>query len=146
MKKTLKILLFTLFLIVAMSTISKVEAASAKIVASKNPASVGDNVTITVTINAATWNVKASGAGISWHKPGDFDDLKNKTTTQNFTLDTSSAGSKTIVLSGDVTDESGATSNVNSTVTVVVTEKTPESNNNNNNNNKPNDTPTPSKS
>ncbi|MCI9365855.1 MAG: cadherin-like beta sandwich domain-containing protein [Clostridia bacterium] len=140
MKKTIKILLLTLFAIIGMSLLSNVNAASAKIKASKNQATVGEKVTITVTINAAAWDVKATGATSS-HYVDNTDDLKNKTTTKTMNLDTSSAGSKTIVLSGDVTDESGQTSNVNETVTVVVSAATSAPNNNNNNNSNNNNKP-----
>lgn len=149
MKRTIKILLLTIFALIAISLFTSVNAASASIKASKTQASVGDKVTITVTINAATWNVKATGAA-SGNYVGNTEDLQNTTTTKTINLDTSKAGSKTIVLSGDVTDASGATSNVNGTVTVVVSEKqsTPPPTTNNNgggssNNNQPT---TPSKS
>lgn len=134
MKKTIKILLLTIFAIFGISMLSSVNAASASAKASKAQVSVGDNATITVTINAAAWNVKATGAA-SKSYVGNTDDLKNGTTTDSIKIDTSSAGSKTIVLSGDITDESGKTTTVNSTATVVVSEKTTTNNNNNNNNN-----------
>lgn len=134
MKKTIKILLLTAIAIVGMSIFSKVSAASASAKASKAQVSVGDNATVTITINAAAWNLKVTGAA-SKSYVGNTDDLKNKTTTDSIKIDTSSTGSKTIVLSGDITDESGKTTTVNSTATIVVNEKTASSNNNSNNNN-----------
>ncbi len=134
MKRTIKILLLTAIAIVGMSIFSKVNAASASAKASKGQVSVGDNATVTITINAAAWNVKVTGAA-SKSYVGNTDDLKNKTTTDSIKIDTSSTGAKTIVLSGDITDESGKTTTVNSTATIVVNEKTASSNNNSNNNN-----------
>ena len=147
MKITIKTLLLTILAIIGISLLSNVNAANASIKASKTQANVGDKVTITVTINAAAWNVKVTGA-VSGSYADNTEDLQNKTTTKTISLDTSKAGSKTVVISGDVTDASGATSNVNGTVTVVVSEKqTPPANNNNgggsSNNNQP---ATPSKS
>lgn len=124
MKRILKILLITLFLIFAISMLSNVKGASATIKASKNPASVGDSVTINININAASWNLKASGTGVKGGTYVGFTpNLNNESKTEKLTLDTSTTGSKTIILSGDVTDESGATTNVNTSVTVVVNEK-----------------------
>lgn len=130
MKKTLKILLLTLFLIFAISMLSNVKGASASIKASKNPASVGDSVTINININAASWNLKASGTGVKGGTYVGFTpNLNNESKTEKLTLDTSTTGSKTIILSGDVTDESGATTQVNTSVTVVVNEKKQTNNN-----------------
>jgi len=143
MKRTIKILLLTILILASISIFSSVNAASATVKASKSQATVGEKVTITVTINAAAWDVKATGA-VSGHYVDNTDDLKNKTTTKTINLDTSSAGSKTIVLSGDVTDESGKTSGVNATATVVVSEATaPQTTPQSTNNDKPK---TPSKS
>lgn len=124
MKRTLKILLLTVFLIFAISMLSNVKGANATITASKNPASVGDSVTINVNINAASWNLKASGTGVSGGTYVGFtSNLNNESKTEKLTLDTSTSGSKTIILSGDVTDENGSTTPINTSVTVVVNER-----------------------
>lgn len=135
MKKTFKILLLTMLVIAGISIFSNVKAATASIKASKNPASVGDSVTITVTINAAAWNLKATGSGISGgNYVGYTNDANNATKTETLKLDTSSAGTKTIILSGDVTDgDTGVTSSINSSVSVVINEKAPTNNSGNNN-------------
>lgn len=147
MKKIIRILLLTIFALIGISAMSNVKAASASIKASKNPANVGDKVTITVTINAAAWDLKVSGNGISSDQYVDnTNDGNNATTTKTLTLDTSGAGSRTIVLSGDVTDgDTMATKKINTSVSVVVNEKpatpppasttTPSNNDSNNNNN-----------
>lgn len=147
MKKIIRILLLTIFALIGISAMSNVKAASASIKASKNPANVGDKVTITVTINAAAWDLKVSGNGISSDQYVDnTNDGNNATTTKTLTLDTSGAGSRTIVLSGDVTDgDTMATKKINTSVSVVVNEKpatpppasttTPSNSDSNNNNN-----------
>ncbi len=137
MKKTIKIILLTVFILMGLSMVSNVKAATARIKASKSSATVGDKVTITVTINAAAWNLKVSGNGVSNASYVDnTDDANNATTTKTLNLDTASAGSKTIVLSGDVSDgDTGATTKVNETVSVVVNEKTSTPNTNKNDNN-----------
>lgn len=143
MKTKLKTIIFALVMLGIIFISSKVQAASASISATKTTATVGDSVTITVNINAATWNLRTSGTGISGGKIVGYDpDGNNTSTTKTYSLNTSSAGSYTISLSGDVTDgTTGVTSDINTSVTVTVnnpapvTPVTPSENNNNNNNN-----------
>ena len=141
MKTKLKTIIFALVMLGIIFISSKVQAASASISATKTTATVGDSVTITVNINAATWNLRTSGTGISGGKIVGYDpDGNNTSTTKTYSLNTSSAGSYTISLSGDVTDgTTGVTSDINTSVTVTVnnpapvTPVTPSENNNNNN-------------
>ena len=122
MKTSIKIILIIVFALGIMFINSKVQAASASISASKTSATVGDSVTISVSINAAAWNLRVSGNGISGDSIVGYDsDGNNTTTSKTFTLNTSSAGTYTVSLSGDVTD--GATdvnSPINKSVTVTV--------------------------
>ena len=122
MKKTIKLLLVALFMLIAISAFSKVEAASASISASKTNATVGDNVTIIVSYNAAAWNLSVSGSGISSTKyVGNTDDAENASYSKSLSLNTSSTGTYTIYLTGDVSDGStGVTSPVSQSVTVTV--------------------------
>ena len=132
MKKSIKILLILIFAFAFLSIISKVEAASASISASKSTAAVGDSVTINISFNAASWNLKVSGAGLSSSYADVTSDGENAKTTKSFKLNTSSAGTKTVKLTGDVTDgKTGVTTQVNKSVTVTINKK--ETNNNNNN-------------
>lgn len=135
MKKIVKTLLLILVIFIGISLFSKVNAASARIT---GPASVevGSNANVTITINAAAWNLKVSGDGVSGASFVDnTDDARNQTITKTVKLDTSSIGDKTIRLTGDVTDgNTDATTPVNTSVTVKVIEK------------KPTPTPTPSTS
>lgn len=122
MKKTIKLLLVALFMLIAISAFSTVEAASASISASKTNATVGDNVTIIVSYNAAAWNLSVSGSGISSTKyVGNTDDAENASYSKSLSLNTSSTGTYTIYLTGDVSDGStGVTSSISQSVTVTV--------------------------
>ena len=128
MKKVIKILMITLFMIILISLTNSVQAASASISADKTQVNVGESVTLKVTINAAAWNLKVSGTGVATTGYADnTDDATNKTTTKTLSLDTKTAGTKVIKLSGDVTDgNTDKTTNVSGEVTVVVNEKKEE--------------------
>lgn len=161
MKNIFRTILLAIFTLVAISLLSNVKAASTAIKPSKNSANVGDKVTVNVTVNATTWNLKVTGPGISENIKGyNLEGLKNMTTTKTITLDTSSVGTKTITLTGDITDETGQiTDGINKSVSVVVNEKpatpppasttTPSNNNSgsgSNNNNQNNNNTTSKKS
>jgi len=124
MKKTIKILIFSVLMILVFG-ITEVKAASASISASKTSATVGDSVTITVTINAATWNVSVSGSGISDKIVGYNEDAVNQTKTKSYTLNTSKAGTYTVSISGDCTDENDSKAYPSDSVTVTVSEPAP---------------------
>ncbi len=119
-KRTILLGIF-FFIIIAMN--SKVHAASASISANKTSAKVGDTIKISVTTNAAAWNVKVSGA-VSKTIVGYSDDAENtkKTTTINFKP--KSKGTYKVSISGDVSDGStNKTKSVSGSVSIKVTEK-----------------------
>lgn len=121
-KKLLFILISLLFVGV---TFTGVYAASASIKASKTTVTEGTKVTVTVNVNAVTWNLTVSGA-VSDSVVGANMDEKNQTTTKTYTLDTSKAGTYTVSLTGDIVDETSTdytTQAVNKSVTVVVNKK-----------------------
>lgn len=126
MKKTIKVLFSIIFIIAILSICSKVNAATATLSATKTTATVGDSVTITVKYTAAAWNLSVSGDGISTTPyVGNTDDAKNATATKTITLNTSSAGTKTITLKGDVTDgDTDVTTKINTSVKITINEKT----------------------
>ena len=144
MKKLNNKVLLSVFFIILLSFIlgtNKAEAASASISASSKNVSVGDKVTINVSINAATWNVYVNGS-VEDSIVGYDSDLNNKTTNKSYTLNTSKAGTYTVSLSGTVKDSSGK-KDVGGSVKVTVSEKstsrdntTNTNNNNNTDNNK----------
>jgi len=121
-KKLLFILISLLFIGTAFTG---VYAASASIKASKTTVTEGTKVTITVNVNAVTWNLNVSGA-VSDSIVGANMDEKNQATTKTYTLDTSKAGTYTVSLVGDIVDETSTdytTQAVNKSVTVVVNKK-----------------------
>ncbi len=137
-----------------------VHAASASISASKTTATVGDSVKVTVNMNGAAWNISVSGAkSDSLINTGLENDGENISKSESYTIDTSTAGTYTVSISGDITDEDDSNVPVNDSVTITVKEKEPEpepdpepeqddddddddnnSSNNNNNNKKEEDT------
>lgn len=99
-------------------------AASTSLSANEKEVSVGDSVTINVSADAMTWNLKVSGSGISDKiVGGNLDEIANKSTSKSYKLDTSKPGTYTVSLSGDVTDANGASSDVSKSVTITVKQK-----------------------
>jgi mannose-6-phosphate isomerase-like protein (cupin superfamily) len=114
--------IFKILIIMVALSIYNVKASSASITASKTTAYVGDKVTITVKINAGTWNLKLSGSLNDTIVGYDMDG--NKETTKNYTLDTTSTGIYTISLTGDITDYvTEETKNINEYIKVEVKKK-----------------------
>lgn len=138
MKAKLKTIIFAVIMLGIIGISSKVQAASASISATKTTATVGDSVTITVNVNAAAWSLKVNGNGVSGGSIVGYNpEGINTSTTKTYALNTSSAGTYTIKLTGDVTDGStDVTSDINTSVTVTVnnpapvTPTNPPSNNN----------------
>lgn len=125
MKTKIKIFAFIILVIGIICINTKVQAAGASISASKTTATVGDNVTISVNINAASWNLKVSGSGVSGGSIVGYDpDGANTSTTKVYTLSTASAGTYEIKLEGDVTDgDTDVNSKVGDSVKVTVNNK-----------------------
>ena len=125
MKTKLKAIVFMIFMLAIICIGTKVQAASASISATKTTATVGDSVTISVSINAAAWNLKVTGTGVSGGNIVGYDpDGANASTSKTYSLSTSTAGTYTIYLTGDVTDGStDVNSPINKSVTVTVNPK-----------------------
>lgn len=123
MRKIIKSIFLTIFIWLALSAISTVNAATATIKANKTSVKVGDSVKVTVTVKAAAWNLKVSGDA-----KGDIigynADAENETTTKTYDIDTSKEGTYKVVLSGDITDESKDTADsINTSVSITVKPK-----------------------
>ena len=101
--KNIIIIMVTIIFGILMNS-TKTDAANASISASSQNVNVGDNVTITVNANGCLSDLIVSGPGVSGRVAIVSTDLSNKSDTKTFTVDTSSAGSKTITLSGSVVD------------------------------------------
>lgn len=134
MKKIIKSIFLIIFATVTISLFSKVEAASATISANKTTATVGDSVKVTVTVNAAAWNINVSGSA-SGSIVGFNSDAENQTTTKTYSINTSKAGKYSVSISGDITDASATTPDkINKSVTITVKAKSTSSSSNNNSN------------
>ena len=122
MKKKIKILgilFLTIFFIIIYK--SNVKAASASVSANKTSITLGETVTITTTINGASWDISLSGA-ISKGYADTTDDAENGTKTYTASFTPSSVGNYTVSLSGNVTDSNDSRSSVSDQVTINVSQ------------------------
>lgn len=128
MKKTIKILLFITFMFLILSIATNVKAATATIKASTTSVQVGEKVTLSININAASWSLTVSGNGVATKKYADVtSDGTVGNRTETITLDTSAAGEKVISLKGTVSEPSGngtKKTEIDTSVKVTVKEKT----------------------
>lgn len=99
-----------------------VYAASASIYANKTSAYVGDSVTVTVSYNAASWNLHVSGA-VNDSEVGYNSDGVNQGGSRSWNINTSSPGTYSVSLSGDVTDQNDTNSGVGGSVSVTISER-----------------------
>lgn len=119
-----KIIIFfiTIFIGIGIGCIES-QAATASITASSPKANVGDKVTITASATGCLSELTVSGPGVS----GSIDiinkNLENETQSKTYILDTSTAGTKTVTLTGNVVDANRTEVPINKTVTVTVAEK-----------------------
>ena len=125
MKIIKKYIIIIISVVLALILTNKIYGATAKISASKTTAYVGDKVTVNVNINAAAWNLNVSGNGISDSAITGFNmEGVNQATTKSYTLNTSSSGTYTISLKGDISDGvTDVTTDISQSVTVVVKTK-----------------------
>ena len=102
-----------------------VKAASTSLRASSTTVTVGTKVTVTASGNAAAWDLSLSGDGISSTPIVGFtNDAENGDFSESVSFTPSRAGTYTITLTGNVTDEdSDEASSVNRSVTVTVKSK-----------------------
>lgn len=127
MKKTIKTIFLIIFMWIALALISKVNAATATISYKPTNPTVGDKVTVTVSINAAAWNLKVSGNAadsiIDYNSEGE-----NKVTTKTYTVTRNTAGTATVKLTGDVTDgTTDENTQINTSATINFKAKTTSS-------------------
>ena len=123
-----KLLIILLFLAVfnCIIVLNKSNAASASISASSTTVNVGQPVTITGKVTAASWDVTLSGDGHSKQISNVSDDALNTTKTVSITYTPETTGSKTFTLNGKIWDETSGTATkyatkVNETCTITVT-------------------------
>lgn len=126
MKKIFRTFLFVGLFVGIFAITSKVNAASATITASAKTVTVGKSVTVTVKVNAATWNLSVSGNATD-SIVGLNSEGKNQSTTKTYTIKPSEAGTYKVSLTGDICDETsdGKTKiDVGDSVTITATEST----------------------
>ena len=100
-------------------------AGPVSLTASKTTASVGENVTVTVGFTAAGWNLAVAGdvteTGSALALSGYTQSGDDEAQSFTFTVDTSTAGTKTITVTGDITDGNEVTTdNISKTITITV--------------------------
>ena len=133
MRKATKTFFLIIFIWLALSTFSIVNAASADIKAEPTSVNIGEKATVTVTVNAATCNLTVAGSAkdkiVEVNLKGE-----NEKHTKTYTIDTSKAGTYTVSLTGDVTDgKTDENTKINKSVSITVKEKTSNSGSSNNN-------------
>ena len=123
MRKKIKILLmFILTVFIILVYKNDVKAASASISASKTSITLGESVTITTTINGASWDINLSCASFSQGYADTTDDAENGTKTYTYSFTPSSTGTYTVTLSGNVSNSDESRAPVSGQVTINVTQ------------------------
>ena len=127
MKKVLlkiQSIILIILLSVGIFSFSKVRAAANISVSSSN-VGVGDGASISISVYAMTSTIYVSGAASGNLVGGELGG-ENKTFSTTIPIDTSSAGQKTVTISGDYTTADGDNVTVNETRTITVHEKESE--------------------
>jgi len=125
--------LSTLLLVIALLIIPlRVDAASVTLSASSTSVTVGTAVTITVSGNAASWNLYISGDGISDKSIADCtSDAENGNFSESVSFTPTQEGTYTIKLTGVIVDETQTEGDsVNKSITITAKAKQQSSNNN----------------
>lgn len=128
MKRINKKLVLMFAFVFCVMFMGHIYAASASISANKTKATVGDSVKVTVTVKAAAWNLGVSGSATG-SIIGYNDEGVNQTVTKTYTISTSNAGTYTVYLTGDITDENDTNTDINKSVTITVNKKETTTNN-----------------
>lgn len=147
MRKYLKLILSILIILTIFLVGNSVKAATASL-SSSSSVEEGDTIKVTVTVNAAQWNLSltANGKTIdSWTETVNYKENLSKTFTASYKA--SEKGSVNFVLKGDITDVDRTNKDINTSKSVTVNEKVNNSNsegnsssNNNTNSNTNNNT------
>ena len=125
MKKSIKILFSILFLLAFLLILnSYVYAASTSLSANSTKVNVGDTIKVTASVTAAQWDLSILVNGQSIATSNELDNYKsNITKTFSGTYKTTSEGTVTFTLSGDITDVDQTNTAVSKTLSVTVTKK-----------------------
>ena len=122
-----KLILTIVLVIIICGVLSlKVQAISASLSASSTNVTVGTKVTITISWNAASWNLQISGDGITTKNYADVtDDAENGSFSESLSFTPTEPGTYTINLTGTITDTNSDNDStpVNKSVSITVKEK-----------------------
>ena len=142
MKKSIKLIIGFILMTIAYIIFgtSNVEAAGASVTANNKNVNVGDSVTVTVSINAATWSVYVDGAA-SDSIVGYNQDLSNQSVTKSYNINTSNPGTYTVSISGSVKDADETKVPVSDSTTITVSQKNNDNNGGNTGGNSNTQTP-----
>ena len=138
MRLNRNLLIFIIFIVLTFIPHSKVKAASGSLSVSKTNVKADQSVTVSVSVNAASWDIHVSGAAsINEADSSSSGDNVRKTFSTKFTP--KKTGKYTVTLSGDVTDgQNNKVTKLSSSKTITVEEAS--SNNPSNNSNESNST------
>lgn len=128
MKLNKNLLFFIIFIVLTFIPHSKVKAASGSLSVSKTNVKAGQSVTVSVSVNAASWDIHVSGAAsINEADSSSSGDNVRKTFSTKFTP--KKTGKYTVTLSGDVTDgQNNKVTKLSDSKTITVTEATSSNN------------------
>ena len=123
MLKKVKYIISLVIIITIILLASKVYAASANLSVSASSVTVGDTITITISGNAASWNLELSGA-----TTGNMADVTSTGENENvtmgtYTYKTTKEGDVTFKLKGVVSDSDYTKKNIDVTKTITVKAK-----------------------
>lgn len=123
MLKKVKYIISLVIIITIILLASKVYAASANLSVSASYVTVGDTITITISGNAASWNLELSGA-----TTGNMADVTSTGENENvtmgtYTYKTTKEGDVTFKLKGVVSDSDYTKKNIDVTKTIIVKAK-----------------------
>ena len=131
MKNIIKKCSFITIIFFAVLLFNKVDAATCNVSANKTNIQVGEQVSVSVNVNAGAWNLRINGGGLT---SGDTSGLAGQTNTtansnasKTYTFTANSAGTYTISVTGDITDyDTDQTINISKPITITVSEKKQE--------------------
>ena len=138
MKIVKKTILLSIIILCIIAAFSKVNAASANISSNKTSMNIGDTAKISINYTAAAWNIQVSGA-VSYSDADASSNAKNTSKSTSLKFKPKKAGTYTVSLSGDVTDENGKTTDLSKRLTIKVKEKTNSISSNDSNSNNTSD-------
>ncbi len=131
MKNIIKKCSFITIIFFAVLLFNKVDAATCNVSANKTNIQVGEQVSVSVNVNAGAWNLRINGGGLTSSDTsglaGQTNTTANSNASKTYTFTANSAGTYTISVTGDITDyDTDQTINISKPITITVSEKKQE--------------------